>query len=114
VVVDVGEVTTVTSMCGSVAGMAEVGRTSCACGEASRRRGFRPNHGGIAQSSELGSFTGGQGSCRHKELKNGLCGSLVYVQWRAAEVRRGCARFSGEAMSRLKLGKASQYLGEAI
>jgi hypothetical protein len=56
----------------------------------------------------------GQGSRRRKELKNGSPGSPVYVRWWAAEVRRGCARFSGEAMSRLKLGKASQPLGEAV
>jgi hypothetical protein len=31
-----------------------------------------------------------------------------------AKVQRGCACFSGEAMSRLKLGKASQPLREAV
>jgi hypothetical protein len=36
------------------------------------------------------------------------------VRWRSAEVRRCRARFSGEAMPRLKLGKASQPLGEAV
>jgi hypothetical protein len=36
------------------------------------------------------------------------------VRWRVAKVRRGCARFSSEAMSRLKLGKASHPLGEAV
>jgi hypothetical protein len=111
VVDDVGEVAAVTSVCGSSSGMAGVGRTSCSGGEARRRRGFRHIHGGIAQSSELGSFMGGR---RCKELKNGSPGSPVYMRWRAAEVRRGCARFNGEAESRLKLGKASQPLGEAI
>jgi hypothetical protein len=86
---DVGEVTTVTLMCGSLARMAGVGQTSCACGEARGRRGSRPNHGGIAQSSELGSFMGGQGSRRRKELKNGSPGSPVYARWRVAEVQRG-------------------------
>jgi hypothetical protein len=57
---------------------------------------------------------GGQGGHRRKELENGSPGSLVYVRWRATEVRRGCARFSSEAGSRLKLGKASQPLGEAV
>jgi hypothetical protein len=33
---------------------------------------------------------------------------------RSAEVWRGCACFSGEAMSRLKLWKASQPLEEAV
>jgi hypothetical protein len=36
VVDDVGEVTAVTSVCGSSSGMAGVGRTSCAGGEARR------------------------------------------------------------------------------
>jgi hypothetical protein len=58
VVDDVGEVATVAPMCGSASGMAEVGQTSSAGGGAHQRRGFRANHGGIAQSSELGSFTG--------------------------------------------------------
>jgi hypothetical protein len=47
-------------------------------------------------------------------LKNGSPGGLVYARWRVAEIWRGCARFSGEAMPRLKLGKASQPLGEAV
>jgi hypothetical protein len=66
VVDDVGEVTTVTSVCGSVSEMAGVGRSSRAGGGARRQRVIRPNHGGIVQSNELGSFTGGQGGCRHK------------------------------------------------
>jgi hypothetical protein len=86
---DVGEVTAVTSVCRSSSGMAGVGRTSCAGGEAHRRRGSRPNHSGIAQSSELGSFMGGQGSRRRKQFDNGVPGSPVYARWRVAEVRRG-------------------------
>jgi hypothetical protein len=89
VVDDIGEVTAVTLVCGSSSGMAGVGRTSCVGGEARRRRGFQPNHGGIAQSSELGSFTGGQGSRRRKQFDNGVPSSLVYAWWRVAEVRRG-------------------------
>jgi hypothetical protein len=94
--------------------MAGVGRSSRAGGGAHRRRAIRPNHSGIAQSSELGSFTGSQGGCRHKELVNGSPGSPVYVRWRAAEVRRGYARCSGEVGSRLNLGKASWPLEEAF
>jgi hypothetical protein len=89
VVDDVGEVMAITSVCGSSSGMAGVGRTSCAGGEARRRRGSRPNHGGITQSSELGSFTGGQGSRRRKQFDNDVPGSPVYARWRVAEVRRG-------------------------
>jgi hypothetical protein len=58
---DVGEVAAVTSVCGSSSGMAEVGRTSSAGGEAHRRRGFQPNHGGMVQSSELGELHGKPG-----------------------------------------------------
>jgi hypothetical protein len=88
VVDDVGEVVAVTSVCGSSSGMARVCRASCAGGEARRRRGFWPNHSDIAQSSESGSFTRGQGGHGCKESKNGSPGSPVYVRWRAAEVRR--------------------------
>jgi hypothetical protein len=114
VVDDAGEVVAVTSVCGSVSEMAGVGRSSRAGGGARRRRVILPNHGGIAQSSELGSFTGSQGGCRRKELVNGSPGSPIYARWRAAEVRRGRARCSDGAGSRLKLGKASQPLGEAF
>jgi hypothetical protein len=94
--------------------MAGFGRSSRVGGGARRRREIRPNHGGIAQSSELGSFTGSQGGCRRKDLVNGSPGSPVYVRWRAAEVRQGRARCSGGEGSRLKLGKASWPLGEAV
>jgi hypothetical protein len=62
-------------VCESSSGMAGVGRASCASGEAHRRRGFWPNHGDIAQSSESGTFTRGQGGRGCKELKNGSPGS---------------------------------------
>jgi hypothetical protein len=73
-----------------------------------------PNHGSIAQSSELESFTASQGGCRRKEFVNSSPGSPVYVRWWAAKVRRGRARCSGGLGSRLKLGKASRPLGEAF
>jgi hypothetical protein len=88
VVEDVGEVATVTLVCGSSPGMVGVGRSTCAGGGARRWQGIRPAHGEIALSSESRGFTGGQGSRRRKELKNGSPGSLVYVRWRAADVRR--------------------------
>jgi hypothetical protein len=104
----------ITLVYGSLAGMAGVGRTSCAGGEARRRRGFRPNHDGIVQSSELGSFTRSQGGRRRKSLENGLPGSSVYARRQAAKVRRGRSRCSGEAESRFSLGKASRLHGEAV
>jgi hypothetical protein len=51
-------VVAVTSVYGSSSGMVGASRISCAGGEARRRRGFRPNHGGIVQSSELGELHG--------------------------------------------------------
>jgi hypothetical protein len=58
VVEDVGEVLRVTAMCGSPSGMVGVGRSTCAGGEAHRRRGVRPAHGAIVQLNGLESFTG--------------------------------------------------------
>ena len=49
VVEGVGEVLTVTLMCGSSPAMVGVGRSTCAGGRARRRRGFRPTHGAIVQ-----------------------------------------------------------------
>jgi hypothetical protein len=114
VVDDVGEVTAVTSVCGLASEMVAVGRTSRAGGGAHRQRVIRPNHDGIVQSSELGSFTRSQGGCRCKEFANGSPSRPVYVRWRATEVRRGRARCSGGAGSRLKPEKASRPLGEVV
>jgi hypothetical protein len=76
---EVGEVTAVTSRYGSASEMAGGCRSSCVGGEVCRRRGTRPNHDRITQSSELGSFTGGQGSRRRKQFDNGVPGSPVYA-----------------------------------
>jgi hypothetical protein len=54
----VGEVLRVTTMCGSPSGMAGVGQSTRAGGEARRRRGVRPAHGTIVQSNGSKSFTG--------------------------------------------------------
>jgi hypothetical protein len=54
----VGEVLRVTAMCGSQSGMAGVGRSKCAGGEARRGRGVQPAHGAIVQSNGSESFTG--------------------------------------------------------
>jgi hypothetical protein len=57
---------------------------------------------------------GGQRGRGCKESKNGSPGGPVYAQWRVTEVRRGWSCFSGEAKPQLKLGEASQPLGEAV
>jgi hypothetical protein len=49
VVEGVGEVLTVTPMCGSSPAMVGVGWSTCAGGRAHRRRGFRHAHGAIVQ-----------------------------------------------------------------
>jgi hypothetical protein len=58
VVEDVGEVLRVMTMCGSLSGMVGVGRSTCAGGDARRRRGIRSAHGAIVQSNGSESFTG--------------------------------------------------------
>jgi hypothetical protein len=75
-------------MCGLSSEVAGAGGSTHAGGGDRRRRGIRPNHGEIAQASESRGFTGGQGSRRHKALKNGSPGSSVYLRWRAAKVHR--------------------------
>jgi hypothetical protein len=85
----VGEVLTVTTMCGSPSGMVGVGRSACAGGGARRRRGFRPIQGEIDQSNGAESFTRDQGRGAHEELKNGSPESSVHARGRATEVRRG-------------------------
>jgi hypothetical protein len=49
VVEDVGEVSGITTRCGSPSGMAGVGRSTRAGGDARRRRGVRPGHSEIDQ-----------------------------------------------------------------
>jgi hypothetical protein len=61
-----------------------------------------------------GSFTRGQGRHAREEFEKGLPDCSVYARLRATEVRRGRSYFSGEAMPRLKLGKASPLHGEAV
>ena len=46
---DVGEVSGITAMRGSPSGMVGVGRSTCAGGDARRRRGVQPAHGAIIQ-----------------------------------------------------------------
>jgi hypothetical protein len=58
VVEGVGEVSTVTPMCGSSPAMVEVGRSTCVGGRTRQRRGFRPAHGAIVHLNGSESFTG--------------------------------------------------------
>jgi hypothetical protein len=84
---DVGEVSGITAMCGSLSGMVGVGRSTCAGGDARRRRGVRPAHGSIVQLNGSESFTREQGRGVREELKNGSPESLVHARRRATEVR---------------------------
>jgi hypothetical protein len=110
----VGEVLRVTAMCGSPLGMVGVGRSTCAGGEAHRRRGVRPIQGTIDQSNGSEGFTRDQGRCVREELKNGSPDRSVYACRRAVDVRRGRSWFSGEVLSGPRAREASQALGEAI
>jgi hypothetical protein len=87
VVEDVGEVTGIPAMCGSPSGVVGVGRSTCAGGDARRRRGVWPTHGAIVQLNGSESFTREQGRGVRKELKNGSPESLVHARRRATEVR---------------------------
>jgi hypothetical protein len=58
VVKDVVKVSRITTMCGSPSGMVGVGRSTCAGGDARRRRGIQPTHGAIDQFNGSESFTG--------------------------------------------------------
>jgi hypothetical protein len=101
-------------MCGLSPTIVGVGRSTRTGGRARRQRGLRPIQGGTVQLNWSVSFTRGQGRHRSEELENGSLDSSVHARWRVTEVRRGRFCFSGEAMLRLKLGEASQALGEAI
>jgi hypothetical protein len=74
-------------MCGLPSGMVGVGRSTCAGGDARRRRGVRPVHDAIVQLNGSESFTKEQGRGVREELKNGSPESLVHVHRRATEVR---------------------------
>jgi hypothetical protein len=89
VVEDVGEVSGITTMYGSPSGMVGVGRSTCAGGDARRRRGIRPTHGAIVQLNGPESFTGCQRRCGCKELDEDSLVSLVHARRRKTEVRRG-------------------------
>jgi hypothetical protein len=109
----VGEVLRVTAMCGLPSGMVGVGRSTCAGGEARRRRGVRPIQGAIDQSNGSESFTMDQGRGVCEELKNDSPDCSIYARRRATEVRRGRSWLSSEVLPGPGAGKASQANGEA-
>jgi hypothetical protein len=89
VVEDVGEAPRVTAKCGSPSGMVGVGRSTCAGGDARRRRGIRPAHGAIVQVNRSESFARGQEGQWCKELENGSPDFSAHTWRQATEVRRG-------------------------
>jgi hypothetical protein len=89
VVEDVGEVSRITAMCGSPSAMVGVSRSTCAGGDARRRRGIRPTHGAIGQLNGSESFTGCLGRRGCKELEKYLLISSIHVRRRKTEVWRG-------------------------
>jgi hypothetical protein len=102
------------SRCGSSAVVVGDGLAACASGRARRWCVLRPAHGGRVKLKRSRIFRGGQRWCGCKESENDSPSDLVHTRWRSAAVRWGQARFSGEAMPLLKLGKACLSLGEAV
>jgi hypothetical protein len=87
VVEDVGEVSGITTVCGSPSEMARVGRSTRAGGDARRRRGVRPGHGEIEQLDGSKRFTGCQRRYGCKELVGDSLDSSVHARRRKTEVR---------------------------
>jgi hypothetical protein len=98
VVEGVGEVLTVTPMCGSSLAMVGVGRSTCAGGRARRRRGIWPAHGAIVQLVSSGGSTRWCRDGLRKGFENGVETYRVHVCWWAEEVRRGWFGVSGDAL----------------
>jgi hypothetical protein len=100
-------------MCGLPSGRVGVGRSTCAGGDARRRRGIWPNQGAIDQLNGSGSFTRDQGRCEREEFENGSPDCSVYARPRATEVRRGRSWVSGEVLPGPRAWKASRATGKA-
>jgi hypothetical protein len=109
----VGEVLTVTPMCGLSPGMVGVGWSTCAGGWARRRRVFRPAYGAIVQLVSSGGSTKWRRGGMRKEFENGAETYLVHVRRWAEEVRRGWFGVSGEALPSPRTRGASRVSGEA-
>jgi hypothetical protein len=113
VVEDVGEVSRITTVCGSPSGMAGVGRSTCAGGDARRRRGVGPAHDEIDQLDGSKRFMGCQRRYGCKELGGDSPVSSVHARRRKTEVRWGRSRASGEVRPGLRAWKASRATGGA-
>jgi hypothetical protein len=87
VVEDVGEVSGITTVCGSPSEMAGVGRSMRAGRDARRRRGVWPGHGEIEQLDGSERFMGCQRRHGCKELVGDSLDSLVHARRRKTEVR---------------------------
>jgi hypothetical protein len=87
VVEDVGEVSGITTVCGSPSGVVGVGRSTCAGGDARRRRGVRPAHGEIVQLDGSERFTGCQRRYGCKDLGGDSPVSSVHTRRRKTEVQ---------------------------
>jgi hypothetical protein len=87
VVEDEGEVSGITTVCGSPSKMAGVGRSTRAGGDARRRRGVRPGHGEIVQLDGSERSMGCQRRYERKELGGDSLDSSVHARRRKTEVR---------------------------
>jgi hypothetical protein len=117
VVEDVGEVSGITTVCGSPSGMAGVGRSTCAGGDARRRRGVRPAHGEIVQLDGSERFTGCQRRYGCKELGGDSPVSSVHARRRrpkSGEVDLGPPVKSGLVRGLGKLHGPLVELAEAL
>jgi hypothetical protein len=108
----VGEVVTVTPMCGSFPGMVGVGRSTCAGGGGCRRRGLRPIQGGRVQLNWSVSFTRCKGRSWCEKLNYSLLVSRGHVRRWGKQLRRGWNGFSGEVASGFSLRGALRGSGE--
>ena len=84
---DEGEVSGITTVCGTPSEMAGVGRSTRAGGDARRRRGDRPGHGEIVQSNRSGRSTRCQRRDERKESGGDSLDGSVHARRRKTEVR---------------------------
>jgi hypothetical protein len=99
-------------MCGSPSGMVRVGRSTCAGGEAHRRRGVRPIQGTIDQLNGSESFTRDQGRCVREELKNDSPDCSVSTRRRAAKSGEDDLGFPVKFCRVRELGKLHKLLAK--
>jgi hypothetical protein len=104
----------VTLLCGSASEVAGTALATSAGGGGRRRHLLRPNHNGRVQSRCTWSSSRLCRGYAHKESRNGSVVYPVHVLRRGYELRRARSHCFGGAGPRLKLGKASRPLEEAI